>query len=80
MDKEQKAARAHALLTDELLQDALSEVEGRALTALTNCDPTDAVGLQSASLELRAVKAVVNALQAHIDTHTIEQKKGRHRG
>ena len=79
MDKEQKAERARALLNDDLLSDAFKQVRQRATHALTNCAPSDVDGLQSAAMELHAVNAVVNALQDHIDTLTIEQKKGRHR-
>lgn len=80
MDIEQRAERARALLRDDLLSAAFADAEQAAIDRLTNCDPADTAGLQEAAQELRAVRNVVAALQAHIDTHQIEQKKGRHRG
>ena len=79
MDIEKRAERARGLLSDDLLSSAISEIERSALDRLTNCDPADAPGLQEAAHELRAVKSVVAALQAHIDSFAIQQKKGRHR-
>ncbi len=80
MDIEQKAERARALLNDEILAEAFHMVQQSATHALTNCKPSDADGLQQAAMELHAVNRVIAALQAHVDTYTIEQKKGRHRG
>ncbi|MDD9727234.1 hypothetical protein PVV74_17370 [Roseovarius sp. SK2] len=80
MDIEQKAERARALLSDDLLSSAFTETEQAAIDRLTSCKPSDTEGLQAAAMELQAVRTVVAALRSHIDTHTIEQKKGRHRG
>ena len=80
MDNEQKAQRAKALLSDDLLNDAFASVEQRALDALTNCNPDDVPGLQSASQELRAARAVIAEVKSHIDTFEIDKQRGRHRG
>ena len=80
MDIERRAERARALLSDDLLSAAFADTEQAAFDRLTSCDPSDVTGLQTAAMELRAVKTVVAELKRHIDTHAIEQKKGRHRG
>lgn len=80
MDKQQKAERARALLSDDLLSDAFASEEQRATDALTSCDPANVDGLQMAAMELQAIRRVVAAIRSHIDAFTIEQKKGRHRG
>lgn len=80
MDIEQRAGRARALLSDDLLSAAFADTEQAAIDRLTNCDPADVPGLQLARLKVEAAREVVTEIRSHIDAHQIEQKKGRHRG
>lgn len=74
-----KAERARALLSDELLQDAIQTIRDRQMQAFANSAPQDVETREQAHSRLCALNEVVSEIQSLIDTHTIEQKKGRHR-
>lgn len=66
IDHRARAMRAEQLLGDEILAEALAEIEGAALEALANADVSDFQALQRHTAELQAARAVRDRLKSLI--------------
>lgn len=64
IDHRARAIRAEQLLGDELLTEALAEIEGAALEALASADVSDFPALQRHTAELQAARAVRDRLKS----------------
>jgi len=64
IDHRARAIRAEQLLGDELLTEALAEIEGAALEALASADVSDFSALQRHTAELQAARAVRDRLKS----------------
>lgn len=62
--KRDRAIRAEALLSDEILTGALSDIESAAVEALSTADVSDHAALQRATADLQAVRRLVSRLNS----------------
>lgn len=67
IDHRARAIRAEQLLGDELLTEALAEIEGAALEALASADVSDFPTLQRHTAELQAARAVRGKLKSIVE-------------
>lgn len=67
IDHRARAIRAEQLLGDEILTEALAEIEGAALEALASANVSDFPALQRHTAELQAAQAVRKRLKSIMD-------------
>ena len=66
IDKKDRAVRAERLLADDLLSEALREIENAAIEALAAADVSDHAALQCATANLQAARRFKSRLESMV--------------
>ena len=80
MDIEQRAKRSKSLLENEWFVETMKNLRDTQLRTFANSSAQEVEKREDAHAILRALNAIERSLQADVDSVTLINRKGKHRG
>jgi hypothetical protein len=80
VDIEQKAKRSHSLLNNEWFIETIKNLREEQKTVFANSSAEEVEKREDAHAILRALNAIEVSLKADVDSLTLLERKGKHRG
>lgn len=80
VDIEQKAKRSHSLLNNEWFIETIKNLREEQKTVFADSSAQEVEKREDAHAILRALNAIEVSLKADVDSLTLLERKGKHRG